>query len=265
VLQYTALTAQEEPDKALQCLEKAVQLAPRVLGPALQLATVYWQNRDHDKAMQFLHHYLTLVPESASAWQRLAEYQMEIGQWEQSRHSFLQALSFMPPVSQRKRLNILAAHDLGRVCTGLGTLYYRDNDKVQALKQAELWNEVKFVPELPAYLRVFKLRPGHVDTSHLLSKEKEAAQHAELADMLFQNHQIDDAIKEYRLAAALNPDDVDYHEFLLNALSEKGDWLGAASEDWAVSNKLLGKIPHAIGEMNKKKELPKAGDKEGSE
>jgi tetratricopeptide (TPR) repeat protein len=254
VLQHGILEAQEKHAEAVRALEKAVQLAPRVVSVTLQLAGVYWKANEHDRAFSLLNKSLQLMPESAGLWQKLAEYQLETKQWQQAKTSFEKALSLLPPTVDGKRLNIVAAYDLGRVCAGLGTIAYHNNDGAEALRQAQAWNELKFVPELPGWLSIIQLRPGHLDTSKLLAKEKEAAQHAELGDMLLQNHQIADSIKEYKLAANLNPDDVDYHEYLLNAMTEQGNWLGAASEDWAVSNKLLGKVPHAIGEMGKKKQ-----------
>jgi len=63
--------------------------------------------------------------------------------------------------------------------------------------------------------------------------------------------QLKDTINEYRLALKEDPDSVDTHTFLLNALWEDNQWLAAAQEDWSLSNKLVFQLPSRIEEIKK--------------
>jgi cytochrome c-type biogenesis protein CcmH/NrfG len=56
-----------------------------------------------------------------------------------------------------------------------------------------------------------------------------------------------DAVLEYRKAAALDPENSDLHSYLLNAITESGDWTAAAEEDFHLSDSLMRQLPKKIG------------------
>jgi tetratricopeptide (TPR) repeat protein len=260
LLQGRVLTNQQKTAQARACFEKAVLLAPHVLRTHLELSDFLWRNNEHKAALAAMQNCADLLPSAPTSWSRLGEYHLQNGDWDKCKECFDKALQLLPPPSNE--LNLVAADELARVHAGLGVLAYHKSDRTQALKEAELWNKYKFVPELPVFLSIMKLRPGHIDMTKLMKTEKDAMQHAELADMLYQERQLQDCINEYGSALKLSPDDVYLHEYLFNVLTETGNWMGAANEDWTLSNKLISKIPHAIGDMQKKKKPASSGEKE---
>jgi tetratricopeptide (TPR) repeat protein len=259
-LQASILQAQNRTAEARQNLEKALLLGPHVSACYIQLATLLWKENEKKAAVDTLERCVKIMPECSAAWQQLAEYYMDTKEFRAAEHAINAALAGMPPLQERHRLNLVASNQMALLSAGLGGISYRNNELAKALRQAELFNQLKFIPDLPDYLKVIKLRPGRIQPDKLLAKEREAAQHAELADMLFQTRQMADCIKEYKKAIELDPDDLDLQEYLFNATADSGNWMDSIGQDWTLSNKLISKGVKALSEMNKKKPA-ESGDK----
>ncbi len=122
----------------------------------------------------------------------------------------------------------------------------------QALAEAKLFNQFKFVAELPAHLRWVKIRPARISFENKDKDVAKANQHVVLADMLTETERTKDAIAEYRAALAITPDNMELHSFLFQELQKDGDWMEAAKEDVVISQKLINSIPGAVGLGEKK-------------
>lgn len=131
--------------------------------------------------------------------------------------------------------------------------------KEQALSEAKLFNQFKFVPELPAHLRWVKLRPGRLSFDSKDEATIKVNEHIALADMLAETERTKEAIAEYRAAIAIEPDNIELHSFLFQELQKDGDWVEAAKEDVVISQKLVNSIPGALG-MGEKKNKDKKAD-----
>jgi hypothetical protein len=77
-------------------------------------------------------------------------------------------------------------------------------------------------------------------------------EHEALADMLYETHQYDDSVKEYRIDLAGDPDNTELRFYVFFVLREKDDWGGAVSEDMELSSRLLSKLPTQFGDVLKK-------------
>lgn len=227
--------------------ERLIAMHP-YLGLAYVLgAEFYLEQKDDGKAIKTLQLCTQRLPGFANGWRRLGDAYFADGRSDDAKSCYEKALALLP--SDRKNLNELANNELSGDYAGLGCYYYAKGEMQKAFEYADKANETKFVPKLPWYLKLIQIRPGRIDWNSVSKKEhQEAAKHAILADML-RPKRLQDCIKEYRLAAELNPDEVAYHTYLLDALSESGDWMGAAGEDWQASHKMVSKIPEQFGKM----------------
>ncbi|MGH9548676.1 MAG: tetratricopeptide repeat protein, partial [Terriglobales bacterium] len=261
------LAGQNRLDQAEEEYKKAIALQPRNGTYYALLANFY---RDHGRVEDALAQMMrctTVVPASGRAWLTLGDLYVKKGDWARAQTAYQSALALCPKANEQAGLNVLSLDFNGKTHAGIGACFYKTNDYKKALQEAILFNSLKFDPKLPAYLKVMKVRPGRIDFAHLLAKEREAAEHAMVADMLAETRQLDDSAKEYRIAIELSPNDVDLHSYLLNIYTESGNWMGSAKEDWEISNKLMGKVPHELGKMfeEKKKKSPNGKTESGSQ
>ena len=144
------------------------------------------------------------------------------------------------PASQ---LNLYASHEAAHAHAIIGAASYADKKFDAALSEAKLFNQMKFNPELPAYLKMIVMRPGKLAFS-----DQSEYDHVALADMLFEVERFDDCETEYRKALKINSDDHEIRGYLLHVLSQKGDWSAAAKENFAFSQQVVNKIPAKVDE-----------------
>ncbi len=140
--------------------------------------------------------------------------------WAKAAECYTKALSLTP--QDHTGFNELALNELASINAGIAVCLYNTNEKKSAIEHAQNYNRFKFIPELPWYLRMIPITPGRIELSKMSTNEKACYSCALMADALSAKHQQEDCIKEYRNAVALNPDDVDLHTYLLEALTESG-------------------------------------------
>lgn len=159
----------------------------------------------------------------------------------------LEQLSVFP----QKDLNLYAQHRASVAHAIIGTkLYVEDKDMEGAFAEAKAFNEMKFKPDLPVYLKVVSLRPDKLKFNDALGL-KDPMAHVAIADMLLESNYVDQCVTEYKKAQELAPGDQTVRSYLIHALSQKGDWGGAACENFAYSQTLVNQIPGAIDDMRK--------------
>jgi tetratricopeptide (TPR) repeat protein len=159
------------------------------------------------------------------------------GQYDQSRR----LLHYMENRKDKRRSQWLT------ITSGGGTCCYKLGDSSAALKSAIEFNQLK-----PDDSSMFvKVRPGKIVLQQLQGKAKTAAEHGLLADMLFETGQLDDCVKEYQAALALE-DNIVWHNGLLKAFIDKRDWPSASKEDIIVANHAItSDIPQAVERLRK--------------
>ncbi|MDZ4833513.1 MAG: tetratricopeptide repeat protein [Candidatus Melainabacteria bacterium] len=157
----------------------------------------------------------------------------------------LQLLSVYP----QSDLNLYALHRAGIAHAIIGTKHFVvDSDYKRAATEAKAFNLMKFNPELPDYLRMVVLRPERLKFNDALGL-RDPMVHVAMADMLLECNYVDQCIEEYKKAQTLAPDDQAVRSYLIHAMSQKGDWRGAASENFAFSQSIVNQIPAAIDEL----------------
>jgi tetratricopeptide (TPR) repeat protein len=234
-----------EKQKALVELRKVLAQNPSMAPAYLELAQIYTEQHKPDLAIATLRKGVELCPNFLQLRYKFLCSLVREGLWEEAIATAHQLLAIAPkpignldPVS---RNSIAFAHAV------LGTNYFRTNRLEDALAQAKMFNELKFMPNLPAHLRLIKLRPAQINYSEIEPKLIKSIDRILLADMLEETRQYNDSINEFRKAIELDPDNLDYHSYLLNELESSGNWFEAAKEDFVFSQKLVSRVPHEIG------------------
>jgi hypothetical protein len=85
------------------------------------------------------------------------------------------------------------------------------------------------------------MRPARLPEKVTMRKETEIRECVFLADALFECKDYKDSAAEYRKAIRIDGTDADLHSYLLNSLTESGDWAAAAGEDFHLSDSLVRK------------------------
>jgi tetratricopeptide (TPR) repeat protein len=258
LLRAAILASEHNEDQTERYYESLIALHPYSTVGYNSAADFFMRHRDIPHALSILKRCLRQLPSCASAWRRLGDvYCLQLApDWAQAMKCYSRAISLMPPYSPD--LNELARNDWSQVFSGMGTCYYQTGKRDEALKYAVLFNGAKFVPDLPWYFKVIQIRPGKIAVDTSTSKEQQLAQHVVLGDMLRQRHQLPQCIDEFRKAVEMDPQDVNLHCYLLEALTESGDWIAAAREDLETSNRIVAKLPAEVGKAFSKSDKKEA-------
>jgi tetratricopeptide (TPR) repeat protein len=273
----------QTPD-AQKCLDYILKIRPWSHDPHISKGTLYRNAHDYASAEKEFRAGIALNPYAPHTYNELATMYLESGKKADALKVYEEAAKICPSTTIflpygmlvlsdasyekaeplfREAIkhctnpdsgNLIVKNDLARAHAGLGTCLYKKNDIPGALEQAKFFNKYKFVPVLGVFLSLIKLRPARIDFEVLgtdRTPELLAAEHVALADMLFETRHIPDCIKEYRLAIANNPSDVDLHSYLMCALSEQNDWIGTAKEDLDLSRQLVNKVPVQVDKFVK--------------
>jgi len=246
-LEVQIYTTKHDLAATQKCYEEMLQLHPHLAMAYISYADFCLANNLQDKAMSVLEQCVGNLPGCVYGWRRLGDMYLKQGRWQECKTCFDKALAEFPHHLTIK--NPIAQDEFSRCHAGLGAYFYRLKDSQKAQEQAVAFNQLKYVPDLPGYLKIFKIRPDHIDLSKMQTKDRQVADHVLLADMLYQTGNLNDCISEYKKAVELNPDDVDLHCYLFSVYNEAGNYIAAAQEDVQLSNKLVGKMPHEIGKF----------------
>jgi len=219
------ITRLKEPKKAIPVSQSFVKEMPK-----------YW-------AAHFLHARSFLANKNLSAAETEARSGLDL---------------LVGPVDQ---LNVYASHESAKAHAIIGTKLYMDGDHDGALAEAKLFNQMKFNPDLPAYLKIVVLRPARLKFDDAAGL-KDATARTALADMLFETRYVDECVNEYNKALKISPNDSEIRSYLMHVLSQKGDWTAAAKENFVFSQQVVNELPKKIEEMTQGKKGNKtAGSK----
>jgi tetratricopeptide (TPR) repeat protein len=237
-----------KPELAEKELKRALVLNPRSSHAWVELAELVAKTRSRSEAIDLLKQAAQTCPYSPKLAKVLGEMLLRSNRIGEAEHAYENAGKLMP--SDTKSFNILSKKELADVYAGLGTCAYRTGRANEAFRYAKLFNVYKFVIHLDGVLGLVHVRPDRLDFES--AKDEKVIKHEALADMLYEAHDFDDSIKEYRLAVAGDPDNIDLHSYLFFVLQDKNDWSATMSEDFELASKLVAKIPHEIGDALKK-------------
>jgi tetratricopeptide (TPR) repeat protein len=244
-------SSKNDKARAQKCYDDLLRLHPHLALAYTTYANFCLSNQLTDKQLEVLQQCVKVLPGCANGWRMLGELRVTQGKWDDAKMCFEKALQLMP---QGEPINSpLAQDEFSRCHAGLGAYYYRANDRTKAQQEALAFNQLKYVPNLPALLKLVVIRPNRLALSGMTKKDRQVADHVMMADMLYQTHDYQDCIKEYKKAIELSPDDTDLHSYLYAAYNDAGNYVAAAQEDFQLSQKLMGKAPHAVGKMLEEK------------
>ncbi len=240
-------------------LEVAQRMNPRSGGTALEIAASYQCEGNLKAAIEVCRKKLIDCPKYTQLWIKRGVLALALKDFADSKASHEQALKLMPEESS---LNVIWKMEAASSHAGLGTIAYVSGDKETAIKEARHFNQLKFIPILPAWLTIMVLRPNRINFSSTSKKEIDAFNHTALADMLLETRYLKEAVAEYAKAVELNPSDVDLHSYYLNALVENNNWVEAAKEDVVLSSKIVGRATDSVAKWTKEKTAKKGSKAE---
>lgn len=237
-------------DAARANLVRAAKINPRSSSIFQETVQTYQLEGKNKEALDLLKKYIANYPRTISLWTKRGTLAILLKDFDDAYMSFSQALKLLPPVSQ---LNIVLQNETAITHAGLGTVAYHRNKREEAIAEAKLFNQYKFVPKLPGYLSLIVIRPAHLKFEATSKKERQATELVALADMLFEMRQLQPAVDEYKKAVELNNNDVDTHSFYLNALVDNNNWVEAAKEEIELSSKMVGRAAETAARFTKPK------------
>jgi tetratricopeptide (TPR) repeat protein len=222
---------------------KALELNPKQNDAYVALSSLNEYRRDTATSRELAERWLKNSPFMAEAWVYRARLASHRGQWQAALDDYESARQKLHSSEGKKqsRLDVWLP-----VASGAGTCRYELGNKDEALKNALLFNQLK--PESDALMRV---RPGKIAYDNVQGKAKTAAEHALLADMLYETGRLDECIAEYKLAIDAH-DNVEWHRGLLKAYMDNHNYSAAAKEDLIVANHAVtSDIPQAAERLGK--------------
>ena len=236
--------AEGKPTEAIAAYEEGFKRNPYACHAYLEESALCTEAKQPEKAFQILLLETKMCPHYLRGWQLLGNEFMLKNNLEEAQKCYLKAVSCAPDNFEEG--NILIKNDVGALYARLADIDYRKQKRAEAIVEAARFNHLKLVLDLGAALSVIHLRPGRLEDKIVLQKEKQVREYTLLADALVEAKDYDNAMIEYRKAIALDANDPDLHSYLLNVLTEKGDWGAAAGEDLHLSNSLVQQMPKSI-------------------
>lgn len=239
-----------EKQKAELEFEKSIARNPFAVGGYVHFAQFHVDHKQCSTAMAILRKGIKLCPSSFELWNRLVATASAAKSWDEASTAANRLLDLAPkPISD---LNPAVKHYLAFAHAVLGTNYFRTSQISNAIGEAKAFNKLKYLPDLPAHLRLIKLRPGRVEEADVEPKLSKSVEHMLVADMLQETWQYNDSIAELRKAIELDPDNLEYHGYLLHVLWDNGNWADAVKEDFILSQKLVSRVPYEVGKWASK-------------
>ncbi|CAM6003837.1 unnamed protein product [Sphagnum balticum] len=277
-----ALNAAKRKSDGIRCLDRIAQTRPSWPEIYFLKGLFYTTDKDYKEAEEAFKKNLSLNDSSGITYLELAKIYEATGQTKLAEVAYTEGLKRFPTFSQFSsglgflqvnarnwekalpflrraqaaspkedwpHMNIVYLNNLAHIEAGIGVCDYNLKRMPETIEMAKLYNQHKFVPELKGILGMIHLRPGRIDFNDktMLS----ANTHIALADMLMEFHDLNGAIKEARLAVAEAPENLDFHSFLLYALSENNQWAEAAQEDMSLSNQIVNQLPKRAQDATK--------------
>ncbi len=239
-----------EYSKAKEAFLHSAQLNPHnspVYTHLLELASAA---KDPKSRLEICKQWTAACPKSVNAQIELANSLNSSGYSEKAFEAYLKAEELFKGRQLPSGGNYLIA--LCKMHANIATFLWKQKKFADALVEAKIFNQIRPAMSTTAGLST---RPPKFDFDSLGKDEKRAAEHAALADTLFETANLNSAEQEYREALKDDPNNVIYHSCLLKVLLDKKDFAAAAKEDAAVSQHVVTHIPDFFNSKQQKPTL----------
>jgi tetratricopeptide (TPR) repeat protein len=224
---------------------RGLELNPRYAQSYIEQAHIYQDMKQPEKAASILQQVTIQCPNFLQGWLRYGESLEQQGATLKAEAAYLQGLTLVP--ARIEEANIIIKNEVGDLHANLATILYNEGKRSEAVAEATKFNHFKIVLDLPAAMRMLNLRPGRLTEKVSLKDETRVRESVLLADALFECKDYKDSAVEYRKAIAIDGGDPDLHSYLMNALTEAGDWTSAAGEDFHLSDSLVRQMTKKFG------------------
>jgi len=222
---------------------KSLELNPKQNDAYIALSSLSEYRADTPASRDLAARWLKNSDFMPEAWVYRAKLASHRGQWQAALADYQTARDKL----QRSQRNKQSRLDVWLpVAYGAGTCQYELGNKNEAVKNALLFNQLK-----PASDALIRVRPGKIAYEDVQGKVKSAAEHALLADMLYEGGRLDECIVEYKQAIDA-ADNVEWHRGLLKAYIDNHNYSSAVKEDMIVANHAVtSDIPQAADRLRK--------------
>lgn len=198
-----------------------------------------------EKSDRFIAEWNKQCPSRVNAILALGDRERRRCRWASALSAYESALSLLRSKKSPEKFVV----PFRRALVGAGISKYKLGDLPAAIEHARGFNERKARNSTD----LIRVRLGAIDFARLkdASKEYLSAEHAVLADMLYECGDMDGCVAEYKKAIAMN-DNPEWHRGLLKAYMDKGDIQGAMKEDLVVANNTVTKdLPGAMDNIRR--------------
>lgn len=245
----TTYKAAGKASEAEQEFQTAVELHSRKNSSYSNLLGLEHVRNDEKKTRAIVAKWTENNPESWDCLAANGVLCLKANQWKEAQDFFTRAEQNKPHQRKDEKPAVLK---LCSIYSGLATACYKQNDLKGALANAQLFNSTKPAPDERGGVPV---RPPKVDFAALkpASDQLKAAEHAVIADTLYETKQYEDSAAEYNKAIANEPENIAWHAALLKVYIDKRDIAGAAKEDLAVSQHMINKVGEVFNFGKKEK------------
>jgi tetratricopeptide (TPR) repeat protein len=237
--------AQGKPTEAYNEYTRGLELNPYSGHNYIELANICRDLKQPDKAASIIKKVTSQCPNFLQGWMQYGESLEQQGLTQAAEAAYLHGLTLTPALVEEQ--NIVFKNEVGSFYAHLAVIAYKQGKRLEALKYAEKFNHFKILLDLPSSMRILSMRPSRLTEEPTLRSEIRVRECLLLADSLVECKDYKDAVSEYRLATTIDPKNSDLHSYLLNALTESGDWTSAAAEDFRLSDSLMRQLPKKIG------------------
>ncbi len=198
-----SLKNQEEYEKALELLEKALEISPKSARVRQFIGETYKKMGNIEKAEETLQEAVEINPQYIKVHQSLGDLYQEVGDKEKALESFEKAIKISPHNAKRQ--------------TTLGQMYLESGDVEQAEKAFEKAVEAEpNNPDIKTNIGEIFLERGHAEKAAIvfkdsLNQKEDVHVYNRLGIALRRKGKVNEAIKEYHKALKLDQNDEGLH------------------------------------------------------
>jgi tetratricopeptide (TPR) repeat protein len=237
--------AQGKPVEAYGEYASGLELNPYSGPNYIEQANICRDLKQLDKAAAIIKKVTLQCPNFLQGWLKYGESLEHQGLTQPAEAAYLHGLTIASPLIEEE--NIVFKNEVGAFYAHLAAISYKQGKRPEALAYAEKFNHFKILLDLPASMRMLNMRPARLTEKPTLKNETRLQECVLLADALVECRDYKEAVAEYRTATSIDPNNSDLHSYLLNALTESGEWTAAAEEDFRLSDSLVRQLPKKIG------------------
>ena len=238
------VVAEKENDRngAKKCFYRVIDHNPYNSSAYVHLLKIEREENNVANQKELAHRWLKACPMSFTAYFENGKVLFDIADWQGAIQSFNVADGFAKERDLISRKSTKNAYLTLLACRAVANLNLKKEN--EAIVDATSFNQLKPEPNKAGGLYI---RPPRLELEKLAKGSvREAAHHAFLGDVLYENQKFSEAESQYANAIASEPDNILWHSCRLKVLMDKKDLVAAAKEDLYVSQHMVTHIPDAF-------------------